>query len=351
MRKIDIHTHILPRQIPHFKEKFGYGGFVTIEEKDDGSFDMLKDDGKFFRKVEPNCLDIDVRLAEMDQKAVDLQVISTVPVMFNYWCQAEHGLLVSRFLNDHIAECVQKHPARFIGLGSIPMQNSKMAIAELERCVKELGLAGVQIGTHVNQKNLDEAELFEIFAAAQDLEACVFVHPWEMMAPERMSKYWGSWLIGMPAETTLAISSMIFGGVLERLPRLRIAFAHGGGSFAATLGRIEHGFLVRPDLCAVENKKSPREYLGKFWVDSLVHDPAMLKHIIETFGQDKVALGTDYPFPLGEENPGQLIESKDLLSKSCQEALLYKNALDWLGGRSTANCLHCRSQLKSEVRS
>lgn len=346
MKKADIHAHILPAQIPNFKEKFGYGGFITLDHQASGNAKMMRDDGKFFREVEPNCFDTDARITDLDRKGVDVQVVSTVPVMFNYWAKADDCLQVSHFLNDHIAEVVRSKEKRLIGLGTIPMQDTKLAVKELERCVKELGLAGVQIGTHVNQKNLNEAELFPIFEAAESLDACVFVHPWDMMASERMEKYWMPWLVGMPAETTLAICSMIFGGVMERLPKLRVAFAHGGGSFPGTFSRIEHGFNVRPDLVAVDNKKGPREYLGKFWVDSLVHDQDMLALIIKLFGEDKIALGTDFPFPLGEEQPGQLIESSDILSNSCKEKLLYKNALDWLGSQATAHCSLCEAETR-----
>ena len=151
-----------------------------------------------------------------------------------------------------------------------------------------------------------------------------------MMAAERMDKYWMRWLVGMPAETTTAITSMIFGGVLERLPKLRIAFAHGGGAFPATIGRIEHGFEVRPDLCAVDNPVNPRDYLGKFWIDALVHDPAMLQLVVDQMGPLRVALGTDYPFPLGELQPGQLINSMPY-DNVVKEQLLSGAALEWLG--------------------
>jgi len=146
-----------------------------------------------------------------------------------------------------------------------------------------------------------------------------------------MSQYWLPWLVGMPAETSLAICSMIFGGVFERLPRLRVAFAHGGGSFPATIGRIEHGFNVRPDLVAVDNDKNPRDYLGKFWLDSLVHDPSTLRMIVDLVGEDKVALGSDYPFPLGELDPGKLIHSMDDYSESVKQKLLVQKAAQWLG--------------------
>jgi aminocarboxymuconate-semialdehyde decarboxylase len=150
-----------------------------------------------------------------------------------------------------------------------------------------------------------------------------------MMGQEKMPKYWLPWLVGMPAETSLAICSMIFGGIFERLPNLRVAFAHGGGSFPATIGRIEHGFNCRPDLVAVDNKVNPREYLGKFWIDSLVHDDQMLDYVVGMFGADKVALGTDYPFPLGELEPGKLIKEMPY-ERDVKELLLNGAALQWL---------------------
>jgi aminocarboxymuconate-semialdehyde decarboxylase len=151
-----------------------------------------------------------------------------------------------------------------------------------------------------------------------------------MMGETQMEKYWLPWLVGMPAETSRAICSMIFGGVFEQFPKLRVAFAHGGGSFPFTFGRIEHGFKVRPDLVAVDNPVNPSNYIHKFWVDSLVHDKKMLEHLIEFMGEDKVCLGSDYPFPLGEHKPGKLIEKMDF-GKKVTRKLLYRNALNWLG--------------------
>ena len=190
--------------------------------------------------------------------------------------RAKHTHIVSKILNDDIANIVDQYPQRFIGLGTIPMQDEKLAIIELERCVSELGLAGIQIGSNINGKNLNEPEFFTIFEAASDLGASILVHPWDIMGKEQMERYWLPWLVGMPAETSRAICSMIFGGVFERLPDLRVAFAHGGGAFPATIGRIQHGFDVRPDLCAIDNKIDPLDYLGKFWVDSLVHDLSLI---------------------------------------------------------------------------
>jgi aminocarboxymuconate-semialdehyde decarboxylase len=334
MLKIDLHTHILPERWPDLREKYGVGDWVRLEHCAPCRAKMYKGD-KFFREVESNTWDPKVRLADCDRCGVSAQVLSTVPVMFSYWADAGHALDLSRFLNEHIAGIVREHPARFAGLGTIPMQAPGLAVRELERCVKELGLAGVQIGSHVERPgqsdwNLSEPALFEVFAAAEALGAAVFVHPWDMMGKEDIAQYWLPWLVGMPAETSRAICSVIFGGVLERLPRLRIAFAHGGGSFPGTIGRIEHGFRVRPDLCAVDNQINPREYLGRFYVDSLVHDPVALRLLLEVIGEERIALGSDYPFPLGEACPGNLIESMGLGERTTAR-LLGGTAVEFLG--------------------
>jgi aminocarboxymuconate-semialdehyde decarboxylase len=327
--KIDIHTHILPEQWPNLRDRYGYGGFVQLEHHGPGCARMTID-GRFFREIEDNCWDPRRRLEDCRRHRVDVQVLSTVPVMFSYWAQPKDTYDLSRLLNDHLAEVVREFPQQFAGLGTLPLQAPDLAIRELERCIKDLGLCGIEIGSHVNDWNLDYPALFPVFEAAQRLGAAVFVHPWDMMARERMSKYWLGWLVGMPAETCLAICSLLFGGVFERLPRLRFCFAHGGGAFPGTIGRIEHGFQVRPDLCAVDTARNPRSYLGHFYLDSLVHDPDALLRLIGKVGPDKIVLGSDYPFPLGEAEPGKLIESTEL-SAEVKERLLSANALDFLG--------------------
>lgn len=328
-KKIDIHTHIMPENVPNWFEKFGYGAFIRLEHHKPCCAKMIKGD-KVFREIEHNCWDAGVRITEMDATEVGVQVLSTIPVLFNYFAKPEHALETSRYFNDHIASCVDSHPDRFIGIGTVPMQDPDTAIREMERCMKELKMPGLEIGSNINAKNLSDPSFYPFWEAAEELGCSLFVHPWEMMGEKDMQQYWLPWLVGMPAETSRAICSMIFGGIFERYPKLKVAFAHGGGSFPLTIGRIEHGYNVRPDLCAIDNAVNPREYIGKFWIDALTHDAQALDFIVDVMGSDKICMGSDYPFPLGEHHPGKLIESMPY-DAELKAKLLYQNAMDWLG--------------------
>ena len=330
MIKIDIHTHILPREWGNLEQKYGYGGWIQVHHRQNGCAMMVRDEFDF-REVKSNTWDPLDRLKECNHNSVDVQVLSTVPIMFSYWAKAKDAHNLAQFLNDDIAQTISQFPHRFIGLGTVPMQDTDLAVEELERCMKKLHFRGVQIGTNINGKNLNEPEFTNFFSTAESLNASIFIHPWNMMGESDMQKYWLPWLVGMPAETSRAICSVLFGGVLEKFPNLKLAFAHGGGSFPGTIGRIEHGFKVRPDLCAIDTPKNPGSFLGKFWVDSLVHDGNTLEQIIKVFGNDKVALGTDYPFPLGEKNPGKMIQDNQDFSDGLKSKLLGENALKWLG--------------------
>ncbi|XP_039268181.2 2-amino-3-carboxymuconate-6-semialdehyde decarboxylase-like [Styela clava] len=328
--KIDIHNHILPKDWPNLKDRYGYGGFIQLQHTCDGkTAKMLKDD-ELFRVINANCWSAEERMKDMDATGVTVQALSTVPVMFNYWAKPEHTLDFSKIINDDLASTVKQYPKRFAALGTLPMQAPELALGEMERCMKDLKFSGFEIGSHINDWNLDAQELRPFWKKAEELDAAIFVHPWDMQLGGRYKKYWLPWLVGMPAETTLAIQCILFGGVLEDFPKLKICFGHGGGSFPYTLGRIEHGFNVRPDLCATENKFGPRKYIGNIFTDSLVHDANALKFLLDVMGEDNVILGSDYPFPLGEHHPGKLIESTKSLNSETKEKVLFRNALRFL---------------------
>lgn len=330
MVKIDCHAHILPESWPSLKDKYGYGGWVTLDHYAPGRARMMKDDGTFFRDIDATCWDPASILGVMDHHAVDAMVLCTVPVLFSYWAKPADTLDWCRFLNDHLADVVENHPRRFIGLGTVPMQDVDLAIKEMKRCVRDLGLPGIEIGTNVNGKNLDDKVFFPFWEAAEEIGAAIFVHPWEMLGSDRMTRYFQQWLVGMPAETTLAVTSMIFGGVFDAFPRLRVMFSHAAGAFPFTLGRISHGYAARPDLCNVNRISDPSSYIGRFWVDSITHNADALRFLLALMGPTRIAYGTDFPFPLGDLEHGRFIEQMEDLSDTVKEQLMSGTVLDFL---------------------
>jgi len=328
MLKIDTHTHIIPKKLPNWSEKFGYGDFIYLQHHKKGFAKMMRGN-QFFREINENAWNPKLRVDEYAKFNTQVQVVCTIPVMFSYWAKPLDCLDLSQFLNDHLAELIEKYPKHYLGLATLPMQDTELAIQELERC-KKIGLQGIQIGSNINDLNLNEERFYPIFEACEKLSMAIMVHPWNMMGMKNMQRYWLPWLVGMPAETTRAICSMIFSGIFDKLPKLRVMFSHAGGSFLATLGRIEHGFNCRPDLVAIDNPINPRNYLGRFWVDSITHDPVMLEYVLKMMGSGKVVLGSDYPFPLNDLEIGRFIEEMNLVA-SVKEDIFYKAPLTWLG--------------------
>ena len=306
MLQIDTHAHYPPRDWPDLAAKYGDNRFPVIHHGDDGRHRIYKD-GKFFREIWPKTWDPRIRIDDHAAFGVQVQVLSTVPVMFSYWAKPHQALELHRGAPTTTWRDLPRVPRHYASIGTVPLQSPSLAVRELERCMDELGLQGVQIGSHVGGWNLDARRVVRVLPGRERTgrrDPGASLGRW---APISMPKYWLPWLVRMPAEQSRAACCLVFGGVLERLPKLKVCLAHGGGSFPYTIGRIEHGFNMRPDLVATTTR-NPREYLKRLYFDSWVADDAALRYLLETCGADRVMLGTDYPFLLGEQVPGEGID-------------------------------------------
>ncbi|MGM9945025.1 MAG: amidohydrolase family protein [Lysinibacillus sp.] len=324
--RVDFHTHIYPLDLPNFALKYGNDKWPVLQPKCSCGADIMVS-GKLFREVTNQVWDPLKRIEDMKKEGVDMQVISPVPVTFSYWAPVEQALELAKFQNDFITEVVKEHPEYFIGLGTVPMQDANIAIEEMRRC-KEIGIAGIEIGTNVNGENLDADYLLPFFKAAEQLEMPLFIHPWETMAKDRTPRHNFMYTVGMPSETALAAASLIWSGVMEKCPNLKVCFAHGGGSFAYILPRLDQGWEVWPHLRLTEHP--PSYYAKKFYFDSLVYDKDNLAFLIERFGYEKIIMGSDYPFLLREIDPGKVIDELLQLQEEVKKAILGENAMRFL---------------------
>jgi aminocarboxymuconate-semialdehyde decarboxylase len=276
-------------------------------------------------EVQPKMQSLDERLADMDAMGVDVQAITVPPYQYYYWAEPEVGREVTRQLNDHLAENVAKEPKRLVAMGTVPLQNAEMAVAELERCIGELGMRGVEISAHVGGEELSSKRLEPFFAKAEELDTLIFIHPEGFTHADRFTEHYFINLIGHPLESTLAISHLIFGGVLDRYPGLKICVAHGGGYIPTYAGRMDHAHHERDD-CRENISSPPSSYLSKFYFDTLVFEPDQLAFLIEKYGADHILLGTDYPYDMGEEDPLGLVGKVDDVTADARSAVCGLNA-------------------------
>lgn len=325
--RVDFHTHIIPEDIPNFVEKFGGERWLTLEKTCTCGANIMVA-GQVFREVTDQVWSPEKRIQDMDAEGVDIQVLSPIPVTFSYWAEAHAAEEMARIQNDFIANTVKQYPKRFIGLGTVPLQDVEVAIREMDRCIHELGLKGIEIGTNVNGKNLDDPAFTAFFEMAEKWEVPLFIHPWETLGKDRMPRHNFMYTVGMPSETALAAASLINGGVIEKFPKLKVCFAHGGGSFPYILPRLDQGWNVWPHLRLTS--KPPSYYAKNFYFDSLNYDPLNLQYLIDRFGADKIVMGSDYPFLLREIPPGKIVDETLHLSEEQRRDILGRNALAFL---------------------
>lgn len=334
MPVIDVHSHDVPRGWPDLGAATGAPGpwpSLRLEGERDA---MIMVGDHEFRRVTDQCWDPQVRSADMDADGVDMQVVSPTPVFFSYERPASEAASVARIFNDLTLEICAGLPERLIPFCQVPLQDVDAACTELDRALAA-GHRGVEIGNHVGDRDLDDPGTVEFLQHCASVGAPVFVHPWDMGASPRTTRWMAQWLVGMPAETHLSILAMILGGVFDSVdPSLRICFAHGGGSFPYWLGRLDNAWHQRPDLVGV-SERPPAAYLNRFSVDSVVFDERALRLLVDTMGADHVMMGSDYPYPLGERPAGAVVRGATFLSEPDRARILGGNAAAFLDVTTT----------------
>jgi aminocarboxymuconate-semialdehyde decarboxylase len=276
----------------------------------------------------PKLTGVTERLKDMDKMGIDIQAVCPAPYHYFYFTEPAYGAELAREVNEGIAQLVSDHPDRFVGMGSVPLQNPELAVQELEYAVKKLGLKGVEINTNVNGMNLTDPRLGleKFFAKANELGVVIFMHPLGFTQGERLTNHYFNNVIGNPLDTTIAVSHLIFDGVVARHPKIKFIAAHGGGFIAHYWARMDHAWRARPDTRTVIKKK-PSSYLEKFYFDTITFDPRMLKNLIDRYGADRVMLGTDYPYDMGEDDPRGLIAEVSKLKAEDRRLIEGGNAM------------------------
>lgn len=323
MGAIDVHTHYVPAGWPDLGEGRPW---LRVDSEREA---MIMVGSRQFRPVGSNAWDAGVRLTDMDADGVELQVVSPTPLFFGYDLPGGEAQKVARIFNDLALEICAPSGGRLLPFAQVPLQDPDGACRELDRC-RDAGHAGVEIGNHVGDRDLDDAGTVMFLQHAAATGMPVFVHPWDMPSSPRLDRWMARWLAGMPAETHLSVLAMVLGGTFDTVPdSLRICFAHGGGSFAFWLGRLENAWLRRGDLVA-KSEQPPSAYVGRFSVDSVVFEPTALRVLVDTLGASQVMTGSDYPYPLGERPAGDVVRRSDFLSDADRDAILSGNARRFL---------------------
>lgn len=329
---VDVHTHFFPRDWPSLSERFGTPDWPSMRHDAPGRATVMLGEQEF-RAVDARCWDAGLRLEAMERDGIALQVMSPTPVLFSYGRDPRHALEAAKIFNDAALDIAAGGQGRIVTFCQVPLQDVDEACGELERSLAN-GHLGVEIGNHVGDAYLDDVAILSFLQRCAELDAAVFVHPWDMRPPPAMRGRMMPWTVGMPTETHLSIVRLILTGAFDKLPSsLRICFAHGGGNFAFWLGRLENAWR-RVEAARGECEHPPETYVDRFSVDSAVFDHRSLRLLVDVMGPDRVMLGSDHPFPMGEEEVGSLIRTSGL-DDGVTRALLHDNGRRFLGLEET----------------
>jgi len=322
---IDVHAHILTEETIRLLQSEAPKVAPKLSDIDD-QFGTLDVAGSVYRHFPRGGWDLERRLQDMAASKVDIQVLSVCPQTFVYAQPPALAAAFARIQNEQLAKLVKARPDRFLAIATLPMQAPKLAADELRHAVRTLGLRGAQIGSNVAGKNLDDPELEPVWATAAELGAFILLHPINVAGVDRLSSYYLNNLIGNPLDTTIAAACLVFSGVLERHPSLKICLAHGGGFVPYQAGRFLHGWHVRKEPKS-KLPKPPTESLGRFYFDTIVHSKEVLEFLVGNAGVNRVLLGSDYPFDMGM--PDGVLQVRGLSIPASDQASI-------LGGRAKA---------------
>lgn len=321
--RIDVHNHVIPqtmldaiaREPGRYKMKF---------ELRDGKQRIVREGGHAF-PVFPEFSDPQAKLASMERRGLDLAYLSPAPMVFFYWLDADTALAASRLINDGIADMVKAAPDRFRGMGTVPLQDPDAAVAELERLVRDLGFTSIELGTSIEEEQLADPRFRPVLRRAQELKVFVFAHPYSFTPSCGLGKYYLTNLIGNPLQSTIMVANLMFSGALDELKQLKICLAHGGGFVPYQIGRFAHGHGCRKE-AREQTKTSPYRFLRRFYYDTITHDPRALRYLIDLVGADRVTIGTDAPFDMGDEAPVKTVEAVPGLTRAQREQILSETA-------------------------
>lgn len=323
---VDVHTHVVPPGWPDL----GAPGDPWLRRDSVSTATIMLGDREF-RRITDACWSADTRLADMDADGIDVQVVLPTPVFFGYDRTTGDAARIAGIFNDLALEVCAQAPDRLLPFCQVPLQDADAACAELDRSIRN-GHRGVEIGNHVGDADLDSTGVIEFLQHCASLDVPVFVHPWDMAPSVRLDEWMLQWLVGMPAESQLSLLRLALSGAFDRLPpTLRIGFAHGGGSFAYWLGRADNAWHQRRDLVGASSQQPPSHYASRVYVDSVVFTEPALRVLIEAHGPDRVLVGSDYPYPLGERPAGGVVRGS-ALAEDVREGILRGNALRFLHG-------------------